>query len=166
MRPLNPVNFRFDHPMGPILGHISEKGLNSLVLPTPRLRRDYALEAPPDRALARALSRALGRYFAGKPEDFSDVRLDLSEARPFQRQVWLTAREIPWGQTCSYGELAERMGRSRGAARAVGQALGANPVPIVVPCHRILAADGSLGGFGAGLEWKRELLRVEGCAAD
>lgn len=159
---MRPVNFRFDHRMGPILGHISEVGLNSLLLPTPRRRRDYALEASRDRALARVLSDAFVRYFAGKPEDFADVPLDFSKATPFQRQVWLTAREIPWGQTCAYGDLAERMGRSRAAARAVGQALGANPVPIVVPCHRILAAGGGLGGFGAGLEWKRELLRVEG----
>ena len=152
--------------MGPILGYISEKGLNNLALPTWRCRRDFTLEAPPDHVLARVLSYALEGYFAGQPEDFAEIPLDLLQATQFRRRVWLTAREVPWGETCSYGEFAERMGRSRGSARAVGQALGANPVAIVVPCHRILAADGSLGGFGAGLRWKRELLRVEGCAAD
>ena len=85
----------------------------------------------------------------------------MSDGTPFQRSVWNAARAIGWGDTATYGTLARRIGKPK-AARAVGQALGANPVSIVVPCHRILSGSGGLGGFGAGLPWKRELLRTEG----
>jgi len=163
MRPVSQANFRYDHPSGTILGRISEAGVSHLLLPRRRRMGEQVIEAPPDRALAKALRRALERYFRGKREDFADIPLDLSDGTAFRRRVWLGARKIPWGRTYSYGELAQRI-RSPDAARAVGQALGANPVPIIVPCHRILAADGSLGGFGAGLPWKRELLGIEGWA--
>jgi len=165
MRPMNQVNFRFDHPRGAILGRISEAGVSGLWLPRNRRLGEREIETPTDRALAKALRRALERYFNGTPEDFDGIPLDLSDGRAFRRRVWLAAREIPWGETCCYGELAQRI-RSPAAARAVGQALGANPVPLIVPCHRVVAADGSLGGFGAGLPWKRALLGIEGWALD
>ena len=81
----------------------------------------------------------------------------------FQRAVWQALASIPRGQTISYAELARRVGRP-GAARAVGQAVGANPVPILLPCHRVIASDGGLGGFGGGLPMKKTLLRAEGVA--
>ena len=158
------MNFCFHHTRGEIRGVISQAGLERLVLPCETTPRTRAVRASGDDALASMLAAALERYFAGTPEDFSGIPLDLTGATPFRRAVWMAAREIPWGQTTSYAGLAKLMGRGPGAARAVGQALGANPTPIVVPCHRILAAGGGLGGFGAGLAWKRELLALEGSA--
>jgi methylated-DNA-[protein]-cysteine S-methyltransferase len=107
----------------------------------------------------RAAQRQLDEYFAGKRERFE---LALApEGTEFQRAVWRALARIPYGLTCSYGELAARIGRPR-AVRAVGLANGANPLPIVVPCHRVIGADGSLTGFGGGLAAKRALLALEG----
>ena len=93
-----------------------------------------------------------------------DLRLDLSELTPFHRRVLLAAAEVPAGKVVSYGEIARRIGRPAGS-RAVGQALGRNPVPIVIPCHRVVAAGGQLGGYTGGLDIKRKLLRLEGALA-
>jgi methylated-DNA-[protein]-cysteine S-methyltransferase len=98
-------------------------------------------------------------YFSGRRADFPDI-LDLSEATSFQREVWEVARRIPYGQTRSYAWVAGQLGKL-GAARAVGQALGKNPLPIIIPCHRVLASSGSLGGFSGGLEMKKYLLTME-----
>lgn len=87
--------------------------------------------------------------------------LDLSAGTDFQRSVWAALTRIPLGRTLSYGEIAKAIHRP-GAARAVGQACGANPIPLFVPCHRVFAAGGQIGGFSCGLEWKRKLLRREG----
>lgn len=100
------------------------------------------------------------RYFAGEEVSFSDV-LDLSDGTPFHRAAWLATREIPYGQTQTYGWLAENIGRP-GSARAIGRAMGANPVPIIVPCHRVVGSDGGLRGFGGGLDLKERMLRLEG----
>ena len=99
-------------------------------------------------------------YLAGNLRTF-DLALDLSQGTRFQQQVWEAAQNIPYGQVRTYGELARSIGRPK-AARAVGSALGRNPVLIVVPCHRVLRSDGGLGGFAAGLVVKRALLRLEG----
>lgn len=99
-------------------------------------------------------------YFSGHQATFSD-ELDLSGATSFQREVWQTTRLIPYGETRSYLWVAEQI-KKPGAARAVGQALGRNPLPIIIPCHRVVASDGRLGGFSGGLEMKRHLLRLEG----
>ena len=109
-------------------------------------------------ALAAAVAQ-LREYFSRLRREF-DLPLDL-RGTPFQQQVWRELRKVPYGQTVSYGELARRVGRP-GAARAVGQAVGANPIPIIVPCHRVVGADGSLVGYGGGLEIKSALLRLEG----
>ena len=109
------------------------------------------------------LIERLSDYFRGRPVDFPG-RLDLSGATLFQRRVWAATGRIPYGETRSYGGVALEIGRP-GAARAVGQALGANPIPIVVPCHRVTAAGGGLGGFGGGLELKRRLLALEASRA-
>jgi len=90
---------------------------------------------------------------------------DAHATTPFQRAVWDALRAIPYGETRSYGELARAIGKP-GAARAVGAACGANPWPIIVPCHRVIAADGALGGYSAGLKWKRVLLELEGTRLD
>ena len=105
------------------------------------------------------LVKLLKDYFTGRRVVFSN-KLDLSEATDFQRKVWEATRRIPCGETRSYAWVAEQTGKP-GAARAVGQALEKNPLPIVIPCHRVIASDGSLGGFGGGLAMKKRLLALE-----
>ncbi len=112
------------------------------------------------RHLEAALA-ALGDYFAGRPPVLP--ALDL-RGTAFQDRVWRELVAIPWGEVRTYGDLAERVGRP-GAARAVGAANGANPVPILVPCHRVVASGGRLGGYGAGLGKKRWLLAHEAAHA-
>lgn len=109
-------------------------------------------------ALSEALSQ-LRAYFSGERRAF-DLPLDV-RGTDFQRSVWEQVALIPYGETVSYGEIARRIGKP-GGARAVGAAVGANPLPIIVPCHRVLGADGSLTGYGGGLEIKEALLRLEG----
>ncbi|HTS74468.1 MAG TPA: methylated-DNA--[protein]-cysteine S-methyltransferase [Gaiellaceae bacterium] len=105
-------------------------------------------------------ARQLEAYFAGELVGF-DLPLEL-HGTGFQRQCWLALATIPYGQTVSYGEQARRLGLESDKARAVGAANGANPLPIVLPCHRVIGADGSLTGFGGGLHVKRFLLELEG----
>ena len=109
------------------------------------------------------LMERLRIYFGGHKAAFPD-KLDLSSATAFQREVWEITRLIPYGETRSYAWVAEQI-RKPGAARAVGQALGRNPLPIIVPCHRVLASDSGLGGFSGGIEMKRYLLHLEGSAS-
>lgn len=109
----------------------------------------------------RATVRQLAEYFAGRRREF-DLPL-AADGTAFQRAVWRVLATIPYGATISYAELARRIGNAR-ASRAVGLANGANPLPIVVPCHRVIGSDGSLTGFGGGLELKRKLLALEGAA--
>jgi methylated-DNA-[protein]-cysteine S-methyltransferase len=115
---------------------------------------------PAVKAYQEMAASALGKYFAGRPTDFSYLPLAL-RGTAFQLRVWHELRQIPWGRTISYGELAARLGKPQ-APRAVGQAVGTNPVAIIIPCHRVVAADGTLGGYGGGLERKRWLLLHEG----
>ncbi len=115
---------------------------------------------PPE--FASALADDFARYFGGEAVDFAGCPLDFGPATSFQLRVWQACRSIPFGETMSYAQLAARTGRPS-AARAVGGALGANPVPLIVPCHRVIAADGSLRGFSGhgGTGTKRALLDLE-----
>ena len=123
--------------------------------------RSGAVE-PADAAEAAPLVDLIRR--AAQGEDVrADGALRLAGGTPFQRDVWQAIRSIPRGATISYAELARRVGRP-GAARAVGQAVGANPIPLLIPCHRVAGSNGELGGFGGGLPMKRTLLRQEGVA--
>jgi len=115
---------------------------------------DWVADATPFRA---AITQ-FGEYFAGERRLF-DLPL-APRGTEFQLRVWRALREIPYGQTISYGELARRIGKPS-ASRAVGLANGANPLPVIVPCHRVIGADGSLTGFGGGLPIKRRLLALE-----
>ncbi len=143
----------------------SSEGLRRTVLPQPDrveavLRTTEGLDrARPGPERLADFVRRFTAYFEGQAADFLDA-IDLTGATDFQAQVWRAARLVPRGQTRSYAWLASQVGRP-GAARAVGQALGRNPLPVVVPCHRILAAGGGLGGFSGGLAMKRFLLRLE-----
>lgn len=105
--------------------------------------------------------RELRRYFAGEPVRFENLSLDLGESTEFERKVYGATRSIPFGKVATYGQIAKAIGKPK-AARAVGQALGNNPIAIVIPCHRVIASDGGLGGFTGGLHWKKKLLRHEG----
>ena len=120
-------------------------------------RRD-GHDAPP---VLKETVTQLEEYFTGERTEF-DVPMEL-DGTPFQQDVWRQLSRIPYGQTISYGELARRVGRPKGP-RAVGQANGKNPIPIIVPCHRVLASHG-IGGYGGGLPMKRTLLAVEGVTA-
>jgi len=143
----------------------SERGLVRVTLP--RASAEDALNALGERAqeAIRAddrfsdLAARFQSYFRGGKPSFTD-RLDLSAGTPFQRAVWEGARRIPYGETRSYGELAEEIGRP-GAGRAVGQAMSRNPVAIFIPCHRVIASGGKLGGFGDRLDLKWSLLSLE-----
>jgi methylated-DNA-[protein]-cysteine S-methyltransferase len=114
---------------------------------------------PPKNQFERRVARELRDYFLGKRRSFTfPVRPAGSD---FNQRVWQELARIPYGETCTYGELARKIGRSK-AARAVGTANRRNPIPIVLPCHRVVAAGGKLGGYGGGLELKRKLLELEG----
>ena len=108
--------------------------------------------------LSRAIAQ-LDEYFAGTRTDF-DVALDIITGTPFQRAVWEALSQIPYGKTWSYGQLAAAVGNPK-AARAVGGANNKNPIAVIIPCHRVIGADGSLVGFGGGLDIKKRLLELE-----
>ncbi len=130
-------------------------GIVSLHFPGHRPRRAVS----PPKGPARELGRELDGYLAGERRSFS-VPLVL-RGTPFQLRVWGALLSIPYGMTVTYGELAARIGNPR-ATRAVGRAVGANPIPILVPCHRVVPQGGGIGGFGPGPHWKERLLRLEG----
>lgn len=109
--------------------------------------------------MAARAEREIREYLAGRRRRFT-VPADLSAATPFHRKVLAALARVPYGRTVTYGQLAARAGRPR-AARAVGQAMANNPVPLIFPCHRVVAAGGGLGGFGGGLDLKRRLLALE-----
>ena len=120
--------------------------------------------AEPPAHLADAIAQ-LREYLDGKRREFS-LPLDLSAVTPFQRRVYDRLLQIPYGHVATYGEVTRDIGMEPGAARAVGGAVGDNPIAIVVPCHRVVAADGKLTGFGGGIERKAALLRREGIDVD
>lgn len=146
----------------------SAKGLLCIILPRRSAREARQLlsgsvnQATWSPHLFEDLTQRLRTYLGGGEVDFPD-ELDLSGATVFQREVWEATRLIPYGETRSYSWVAEQINKSR-AMRAVGQALGKNPLPIIIPCHRVIASDGKLGGFSDGLEMKRLLLRLEASA--
>ncbi len=161
MTPMERANFSYDHPKGSIYGCLGPQGLAALTLPhanrtKPTLVMD---EFHPD---AVTLETALNQYFSGSREAFMNIPLDLSAGTAFQQSVWQEACKVAWGDTRSYGALTASLGKKPGTARAVGAALGANPIAILVPCHRFIAQDGGLVNFAAGLAWKQDLLQLEG----
>lgn len=145
-------------PVGPLLLAADAAGLREIrfvngrhpATPDPDWRKDASLFAEP--------IRQLQAYFAGELQDF-DLEL-APRGTPFQLEVWRCLRDIPYGQTISYGELARRIGSPQ-ASRAVGLANGSNPIPIVIPCHRVIGSNGKLTGYGGGLPIKQKLLELE-----
>lgn len=159
---------RLASPIGDLMLHAGPRGLRAIVFPEPRHPTPLAdragadADAEPDRALTAAVldqaARELGEYFAGRRRDFT-VPLD-PDGTAFQQAVWTALAAIPYAVTWSYGQLAATIGRPS-ASRAVGAANGRNPLPIIVPCHRVIGQDGSATGYGGGLPTKRWLLEHE-----
>ena len=154
--------FLAETPVGSLKLYFTDQGLTALEFAGEGPSRAPAQEALPPhlKPLIEAAKRELIAYFNGAATDFAAITLD-PQGTPFQLQVWQELRRIPRGQTISYGELARRVGSPK-ASRAVGQANAVNPIPLIVPCHRVIAADGSLGGYSSGLDRKDLLLRHEG----
>jgi methylated-DNA-[protein]-cysteine S-methyltransferase len=151
---------RIDSPVGTLTLAASDAGLHAIEFPGNRhpVRRDRDWREGDHPLLQRAQAQ-LDEYFAGTRHDF-DLPL-APRGTPFQQEVWFALASIPYGETASYAQLAARVDRPA-ATRAVGAANGRNPLPIVLPCHRVIGADGSLTGFGGGLPTKRFLLELEG----
>lgn len=151
-------------PLGPMLLARTRRGLAGAWFEGQKAHPG-PLAAPEceDDALLCAAARQIEEYFAGRRTDF-DVVIDLDHGTAFQRTVWQALRGISRGATTSYGSLARELGAPR-ATRAVGAAVGRNPLSVIVPCHRVLGGDGSLTGYAGGLERKRALLHLEGHAA-
>jgi O-6-methylguanine DNA methyltransferase len=157
-------NILIPTPDGLFLAHFSERGLVALDFPPasgqPKPGADPTPQPPRIRQWAAWLESALTAALAGrKPGRLPP--LDPAPATPFRQAVWAALRAIPRGETRTYAQIAAAAGRP-GAARAAGQACAVNPVPILVPCHRVLAAGGRLGGFAGGRTWKQRLLEREG----
>jgi len=167
----------FDTAIGPCGVAWTARGLTAVQLPekdrdaTERRLVAKAASAgaadPPPRVAAVVAD--IKRYLAGEPVDFSAVAVDLSGLDPFRQKLYETMRSLAWGHTTTYGELARQLGSTDWeGAREVGEAMGRNPVPVVIPCHRVLAAGGKLGGFSApgGAATKAKLLALEGVHLD
>jgi len=162
---MNPLRYdRFDTAIGPLTVAADDQGVRHVLFAENRHeargRADWLHD--PDFALVAAARAQLLDFLAGRRDAFDLPLRPVGTA--FQQQVWHTLAEIPFGQTWTYAQLAARIGKP-GAMRAVGAANGRNPLPIVLPCHRVIGADGSLTGFGGGLPTKLALLRREGAAA-
>ncbi|MDB6058803.1 MAG: putative ada regulatory of adaptative response protein [Verrucomicrobiales bacterium] len=144
---------------GTFLAYYSDKGLAQLDFPTGKTPKSADLTTPELKRWHKVTTRAIEQVITGKP--ITELPpLDLSAGTDFQRNVWGALRKISCGKTKSYSEIAISLGKPKGA-RATGGACGANPIPLLIPCHRVLASGGKLGGFSGGLDWKRKLLRRE-----
>lgn len=155
-----------DSPVGALVLVASDRGLRAILWPDERTGRvplPDAIPADPEHPVLRAATTQLDAWFVGERTDF-DLPLD-PEGTEFQRKVWRTLASVPYGRTTTYGAIAEAAVGDRGKARAVGAAIGRNPISIVVPCHRVVGANGSLTGFAGGMDVKRRLLDHESGAA-
>jgi methylated-DNA-[protein]-cysteine S-methyltransferase len=157
-----------DSPVGPLLVAASPRGIIRI-----SFERRFAMEGTLEQVVSAAgprvlrapsavelVRRELDEYFAGKRQVF-DLSLDLRGTTPFTAEVLRQLARVPYGRTATYAELAARVGRPK-AARAVGTVMHRNPIPIVLPCHRVVGSDGSLTGYAGGLDVKEQLLRLEG----
>ena len=164
---LETVGYRVvDSPLGPLWVAVGPRGVLNIhygAEPSPlelrRIVRTYGPGVLPDARRVDDVARELDQYFNGKRREF-DVAIDLSPLTPFQRKVLAVTARVPYGELITYAKVAHNTGNDK-AYRAAAGAIGDNPIPIVVPCHRVVASDGTLGGYAGGLEAKRRLLRLE-----
>lgn len=155
-----------DSPLGPLWIAVGPRGVAVIsyggepnAADLGRLLRTYGPGIVPDARRTSNVERELHQYFSGRRRAF-DLDVDLSGLTPFQRRVLRATARIPYGDLATYKTVARRAG-NEAASRAAGAAVGANPIPIVVPCHRVVASDGTLGGYAGGLDAKRRLLAIE-----
>lgn len=148
-----------DSPVGMLRLAASDRGLVSIDVKKSSISREVTAADARAKAILQTTRKQLAEYFAGKRTTF-DVPLDLMGTE-FQLKAWRALCRIPYGTTISYGQQAKNISKPK-AFRAVGSANGKNPIPIIVPCHRVLAGDGSLGGYACGLKMKIQLLNIEG----
>jgi methylated-DNA-[protein]-cysteine S-methyltransferase len=160
-----------DSPLGPLWIAVGPRGVVNIhygATPDPRelarIARAYGPGVLPDRRSCGRVLVELDQYFAGRRRSF-DVQVDLAALTPFQQRILAATARVPYGELTTYKVVARQAGNEQ-ASRAAGAALRANPIPIVVPCHRIVATDGSLGGYAGGLAAKRRLLTLERGEAD
>jgi methylated-DNA-[protein]-cysteine S-methyltransferase len=156
----------FETPYGFMSAVASERGLHMITLPRKKieevrgeLKRHY-LELLREEEGLKGLARKFQEYFEGQPVEFR-IRMDLIGATPFELKVWDVTMGIPRGQVRSYEWVAKQVGNKK-EVRAVGQALSRNRLPVIIPCHRVIRKEGDLGGFSAGVQMKRLLLKIEG----
>jgi len=155
------VQTHYASPLGPMIVAATDRGLAGIWFEGQKHMPDSSgWTAQPRHPVLQRAVRQLEEYFSGARDGF-DLPLDLQGGTPFQQSVWRALLAIPRGGTTSYGLLSQRIGQPA-AARAVGAAVGRNPLSVVVPCHRVLGADGSLTGYAGGLERKTALLQLEG----
>jgi len=154
-------------PLGPLWVAIGPKGVTTIHYGNEpsegelrRLVRVYGPGVVPDHRRSGALAKELDQYFSGKRQ-VSDIDVDLSGLTPFQRRILAATAKIPFGEVRTYQTIARRAGNEK-ASRAAGGALNQNPIPIIVPCHRVVGSSGSLVGYAGGLDVKRRLLAIEG----
>jgi methylated-DNA-[protein]-cysteine S-methyltransferase len=159
----------FDTPLGTCAIAWNTRGISAFALPdaspAATVKRLAETTGTPYRNPPRDVAKVIARvtsHLSGTLDDFSDVRVDLSGVGPFAKDVYVATRDVAPGRVVTYGELAKRLGKP-GASRAIGRALGKNPIALLVPCHRVIASNGRLGGFSApgGIETKRRLLDIE-----
>lgn len=153
-------------PIGEILATRTDQGLNFVAFPKKRwqrflsaLKKDENIILIKDNKKFSNLRNNLKAYFSGKKVQFKE-NFDLRGGTDFQKKVWRAMQKIPFGQSRSYGWLAKQVG-GKNKARAAGSACGSNPIPILIPCHRVVREDGGLGGYGGGLGIKKKLLKIE-----
>ncbi len=159
--------YTFKSPIGEILVTRTEKGLSFVSFPKSTwekflsaLSKDKSIDLIKNENKFSSLKKTLKDYFSGKKVDFKE-KLDLTGGTDFQKKVWKAMLKIPYGETRSYGWLAQQAG-GKNKARATGTACGVNPIPIIIPCHRVIKSDKTLGGYSSGLGAKKKLLGIEG----
>jgi methylated-DNA-[protein]-cysteine S-methyltransferase len=157
----------FKSPIGEILATKTEKGLSFISFPKSTwdkflsaLNKDGSIDLIKNKNKFSSLDRSFKAYFSGSKVNFRE-KLDLTGGTDFQKKVWKAMLKIPYGETRSYGWLATKAG-SKDKARAAGAACGANPIPIIIPCHRVIKSDKTIGGYSGGLGFKKKLLQIEG----
>jgi len=156
----------FAKPVGRIILSSTDCGLNQVILSdmtqSESKRKNLAvIDSQRDDEKFKDIIEILLRYFAGEQVEFADIPVDLSNCPPFHRDVLNINRQISYGEVRSYKWIAECLGKPK-SSRAVGQAMARNPIPIIIPCHRVIGSDGGLTGYGLGLSMKRQLLTMEG----